>query len=113
MPDVDGTATRWLILAGIGNCAGLLLVYTGVRIGKVGVVASIASTEGAIAALIAVAAGELGQRGKSRYSRLRGRPSRRSRSIQRFSIEYDGWWIRSGVPSPRRIAAASAVRSAE
>ncbi len=42
MPDVDGTATRWLILAGIGNCAGLLLVYTGVRIGKVGVVASIA-----------------------------------------------------------------------
>ncbi len=63
MPDVDGTATRWLILAGIGNCAGLLLVYTGVRIGKVGVVASIASTEGAIAALIAVAAGEQLARG--------------------------------------------------
>ena len=58
VPDVDETATRWLILGGIGNCAGLLLVYTGVRIGKVGVVASIASTEGAIAALIAVAAGE-------------------------------------------------------
>ena len=37
---------------------GLLLVYTGVRIGKVGVVAPIVSTEGAIAALIAVAAGE-------------------------------------------------------
>ena len=58
VPDVDGTATIWLALGGVGNCAGLLLVYTGVRIGKVGVVAPIASTEGAIAALIAVAAGE-------------------------------------------------------
>lgn len=58
MPDVDATALQWLILAGIGNCAGLLLVYAGVRIGKVGVVAPIVSTEGAIAALIAVAAGE-------------------------------------------------------
>ena len=58
VPDVDGAATTWLALAGVGNCAGLLLVYTGVRIGKVGVVAPIASTEGAIAALIAVVAGE-------------------------------------------------------
>ena len=58
VPDVDEAATIWLALAGVGNCAGLLLVYTGVRIGKVGVVAPIASTEGAIAALIAVAAGE-------------------------------------------------------
>ena len=58
VPDVDANATRWLILAGVGNCVGLLLVYTGVRIGKVGVVAPIVSTEGAIAALIAVAAGE-------------------------------------------------------
>jgi len=58
VPEVDGTASLWLALAGIGNCAGLLLVYTGVRIGKVGVVAPIASTEGAIVALIAVAAGE-------------------------------------------------------
>ena len=58
VPEVDGNATRWLILAGVGNCVGLLLVYTGVRIGKVGVVAPIVSTEGAIAALIAVAAGE-------------------------------------------------------
>ena len=58
VPDVDGAATIWLALAGVGNCAGLLLVYTGVRIGKVGVVAPIASTEGAIAALIAVVAGE-------------------------------------------------------
>ncbi|MBA3375398.1 MAG: EamA family transporter [Actinobacteria bacterium] len=58
VPEVDGRVTLWLTLAGAGNCAGLLLVYTGVRIGKVGVVAPIASTEGAIAALIAVAAGE-------------------------------------------------------
>ena len=36
-----------------------------------------------------------------------------SGSIQRFSIEYDGWWIRIGVPRPRRIAAASRVFSGE
>ncbi len=36
-----------------------------------------------------------------------------SGSIQRLSIEYDGWWIRSGVPSERRIAAASRVFSGE
>jgi drug/metabolite transporter (DMT)-like permease len=58
VPDVDATATLWLIVAGVGNCAGLLLVYSGFRIGKVGVVAPIVSTEGAIAALIAVLAGE-------------------------------------------------------
>ncbi len=58
VPEVDGSAARWLLLAGVGNCVGLLLVYTGVRVGKVGVVAPIVSTEGAIAALIAVAAGE-------------------------------------------------------
>ena len=58
MPDVDATATGWLIVAGVGNCGGLLLIYSGFRMGKVGVVAPIASTEGAIAAVIAVAAGE-------------------------------------------------------
>jgi hypothetical protein len=36
--------------------------------------------------------------------------SRWSCSIQRLSIEYDGWWISSGVPSWRRISAASRVR---
>ena len=35
--------------------------------------------------------------------------SRRSSSIQRFSSEYDGWWISSGVPSSRAIVAASRV----
>ena len=39
--------------------------------------------------------------------------SSRSSSIQRFSIEYEGWWISSGVPSSRRMAAASRVRSPE
>jgi hypothetical protein len=39
--------------------------------------------------------------------------SRSSGSIQRLSIEYDGWWISSGVPRSRRMAAASAVRFAE
>ena len=34
-------------------------------------------------------------------------------SIQRLSIEYDGWWMSSGVPRSRRIAAASRVRSGE
>ncbi len=37
----------------------------------------------------------------------------RSGSIQRFSIEYDGWWISSGVPSERRMAAASRVLADE
>ncbi len=34
-------------------------------------------------------------------------------SIQRLSIEYDGWWISSGVPSSRAMVAASRVFSAE
>jgi drug/metabolite transporter (DMT)-like permease len=58
VPDIDATAALWLLVAGAGNCAGLLLVYSGLRIGKVGVVAPIVSTEGAIAAVIAVLAGE-------------------------------------------------------
>jgi drug/metabolite transporter (DMT)-like permease len=55
---LDRGALTWLAIAGIGNVAGLLLVYSGFRIGKVGVVAPIASAEGAVAAIIAVAAGE-------------------------------------------------------
>lgn len=57
-PDVDTTAATWLLIGGVGNCAGLLLVYAGLRAGKVGVVAPVTSTEGAIAAVIAVIAGE-------------------------------------------------------
>lgn len=55
---LDGGALTWLVLAGVGNIAGLLLVYTGLRIGKVGVVAPISSSEGAVAAIVAVVAGE-------------------------------------------------------
>jgi drug/metabolite transporter (DMT)-like permease len=53
-----GEAVGWFALAGVGNVAGLLLVYAALRIGRVGVVVPIESTEGAVAALIAVAAGE-------------------------------------------------------
>ncbi len=55
---LDGGALTWLVLAGVGNVTGLLLVYSGLRIGKVGVVAPISSSEGAVAAVIAVVAGE-------------------------------------------------------
>jgi drug/metabolite transporter (DMT)-like permease len=54
----DGSQLGWLALSGLGNVAGLALVYAGMRRGKVGVVAPIASTEGAVAAVIAVALGE-------------------------------------------------------
>ena len=55
---VDSTDLAWLVVGGVGNAGGLLLVYRGLRVGKVGVVAPIASTEGAIAALVAILAGE-------------------------------------------------------
>src|SRR5215470_8359425 len=55
---LDGGAVTWLAIAGLGNITGLLLVYTGLRIGKVGVVGPISSSEGAVAAVIAVLAGE-------------------------------------------------------
>jgi drug/metabolite transporter (DMT)-like permease len=50
--------TAWIFVSGIGNVAGLLLSYAGLRVGKVSIVAPISSTEGAIAALLAVATGE-------------------------------------------------------
>jgi drug/metabolite transporter (DMT)-like permease len=56
--DVSRGDFAWLVFSGVGNAGGLLLVYRGLRVGKVGVVAPIASTEGAIAALIAILAGE-------------------------------------------------------
>jgi drug/metabolite transporter (DMT)-like permease len=58
VPDLDGEVMALLLLGGLGNSIGLLLAYSGFKIGKVGVVAPIVSTEGAIAAVIAVAAGE-------------------------------------------------------
>lgn len=46
-----------LVVAGIANSAGLLLVYTALRRGKVGVVGPIVSTEGAIGATLAIILG--------------------------------------------------------
>jgi drug/metabolite transporter (DMT)-like permease len=57
-PDLDGGEFAWLVASGVGNVAGLMLIYSAVRAGKVGVVAPIASSEGAIAAVLAVIAGE-------------------------------------------------------
>jgi drug/metabolite transporter (DMT)-like permease len=54
----SGGAAAWLVVAGVGNVAGLLLEYQAVRSGKVGVVAAVVSTEGAFAALIAALSGE-------------------------------------------------------
>ncbi len=57
-PGLDAGVGGWLVLVGAGNVIGLVFLYAGLRIGKVGVVAPIASTEGAVTAAIAVAAGE-------------------------------------------------------
>ena len=57
-PGLHGIEVMWIVLAGAGNVAGLLLAYEGMRRGKVSIVAPISSTEGAIAALLAVATGE-------------------------------------------------------
>jgi drug/metabolite transporter (DMT)-like permease len=55
---LSGGDVAWLVVGGVGNAGGLLIEYTGLRLGKVGVVAPIASTEGAIAAVVAILAGE-------------------------------------------------------
>jgi len=58
-PDqLDAGSVKWLAVSGIGNVAGLLIVYAALRIERVGIVAPITSTEGAVAAAIAAAAGE-------------------------------------------------------
>ena len=58
VPPITPTLAMWLAASGLGSVIGLLLVYRGLRIGKVGAVLALASTEGAIAAVIAVVAGE-------------------------------------------------------
>ena len=55
---LGATDLAWMLVAGFGNVAGLVLEYSALRRGKVGIVTPVASTEGAIAALLAVAAGE-------------------------------------------------------
>lgn len=56
--NLDRTIVVWLLIAGVCNVGGLLLVYEALRIGKVGLSSPIISTEGAVAAVIAVGAGE-------------------------------------------------------
>src|SRR5262245_53344519 len=59
IPDgLDRESTGWLLLAGLGNILGLLILYRALRIGKVGIVGPIVSTEGAVAAVLAVLAGQ-------------------------------------------------------
>src|SRR6476646_8478231 len=40
---LDRTSIGWLVIAGIANVGGLLLIYTGFRVGRVGAVAPISS----------------------------------------------------------------------
>src|SRR5215207_9288983 len=47
---LDARDLLHLVVAGVANSAGLVLVYTALRRGKVGVVGPIVSTEGAIGA---------------------------------------------------------------
>jgi drug/metabolite transporter (DMT)-like permease len=58
VPDFSAGEIAWLAVSGVGNMVGLLLLYVGLRVGKVGVVVPVGSTCGGIAAVIAVAAGE-------------------------------------------------------
>jgi drug/metabolite transporter (DMT)-like permease len=55
---LNGETLALLLIAGLANLAGLLLVVTALRAGKVGIVAPVVSTEGAIAGVLAVLAGE-------------------------------------------------------
>jgi drug/metabolite transporter (DMT)-like permease len=57
-PNVDAGSGAWLAVSGVGNMLGLLLLYAGLRVGKIGVVVPIGSTCGGIAAVIAIVAGE-------------------------------------------------------
>jgi drug/metabolite transporter (DMT)-like permease len=56
--NLGGAEVGWLVLAGAGNVAGLLLAYLAFRAGDVSLISPILSTEGAVAALLAFAAGE-------------------------------------------------------
>jgi drug/metabolite transporter (DMT)-like permease len=58
VPPLTPMLAVWLAGSSLGSVSGLLLVYRGLAIGKVGVVTALASTEGAIAAVLAVIAGE-------------------------------------------------------
>lgn len=58
VPPITPELAAWTTGSSVGSIIGLLLIYRGLRLGKVGVVTALASTEGAIAAILAVIAGE-------------------------------------------------------
>lgn len=49
----------YLVIAGVGNVAGLGFEYVGFRSGKIGIVGALAAAEGAIAAVLSLLAGEM------------------------------------------------------
>ncbi len=59
LPAFTSELAFWAAGSSLGSVVGLLLVFRGLRIGKVGVVAALSSTEGAMAAVFSVIAGEL------------------------------------------------------
>lgn len=58
VPAITPTLALWLTASGFGSVIGLILVYRGLKIGKIGVVLALTSTEGAIAAVFSIIAGE-------------------------------------------------------
>ncbi len=58
IPAALGENAGWMIAAGLGNVAGLVLAGLAFRVGKVGVITPILATEGAISAVIAAMLGE-------------------------------------------------------
>jgi drug/metabolite transporter (DMT)-like permease len=58
VPPMTPNLVGWMAASGTTGVVGLLVMYRGLRIGKVGVVAALASTEGAMAAMMSVIAGE-------------------------------------------------------
>jgi drug/metabolite transporter (DMT)-like permease len=57
-PPLEPWHVAGVVIYGLSACAGLLLAYRALTIGRVSIVAPIVSTEGAVAAIIAVALGE-------------------------------------------------------
>jgi drug/metabolite transporter (DMT)-like permease len=58
VPAAVGANLGWMLAAGAGNVAGLVLAGLAFRVGKVGVITPILATEGAISAVIASLLGE-------------------------------------------------------
>ncbi len=58
VPEITPTLAVWLAASGFGSVIGLMFLYRGLRLGKIGVVLALASTEGAIAAVFSVIGGE-------------------------------------------------------